>query len=549
MTQKLIIIGGVAGGATAAARARRLNENATIVLFERGEYISFANCGLPYFIGNIIQKRDDLLLTTPEDFSKRYNIDIRVATDVISIVRKNKHIVVQNIKTGKTYSEPYDKIILSPGAEPVRPPLEGVNLENIFTLRNLSDTDHIKSFIDQKKPRSAVIVGGGFIGIEMAENLIQRDIQTTIIEMQNQLMPPVDYEMAAIIEEHITKKGVECELGNSVKAFSKIQNRLVVSTTSSADIECDMVILAIGVKPENKLAKNAGLDIGTRGGIKVNTSMETSDTDIYAVGDAVEITDYITGLPGMIPLAGPANKQGRIAADNAMGRKSVYRGTLGTAVLKVFDLTVASTGANEKTLKNGDIPYVVSYTHSNSHASYYPGAEMMTIKLIFSPDKGNILGAQIIGKKGADKRIDILATAIRGAMTVYDLEELELAYAPPYSSAKDPVNIAGFVAANMLKGDLENILPNDLKDLDTDQHIIIDLRTKIEIRLLGTIKNSIHIPIDELRNRLNELDRKKTYILFCAFGLRGYVAHRILAQKGFISKNLTGGFLTYKYSS
>ena len=545
MGTKLLIIGGVAGGGTAAARARRLDEHAEIILFERGAHISFANCGLPYYIGEVIKNREDLLVTTAEAFRDRYNIDIRIFSEVIAINTKNKQVEVKNIQSGETYKESYDKIILSPGAEPVKPPFKGVELENIFNLRNIPDSDLIKAYVDTKRPESAVIVGGGFIGLEMAENLVQRGVKTTIVEILDQVMAPLDFEMAAIIHAHLKKKGVICELGNGVESFSKKEDRILVVTNKGHSIECDIVILAIGVKPENRLAREAGLEIGIRGGIKVDATMRTSDPDIYAVGDAVEVKDFVTGLPTMTALAGPANKQGRIAADNALGRKSMFRGTLGSTVVKVFDLTIASTGTNEKTLKRNNIPYLVSYTHSGSNASYYPGARMMAIKLVFSPSSGKILGAQIIGMKGVDKRIDVLATAIHGAMTVYDLEELELAYAPPYSSAKDPINIAGFVATNILKGDIENINWDDLAAINRNQNILIDLRNKDELDSAGVIEGALHIPLNELRQKLPGLNKEKHYIPFCAIGLRGYIGHRILVQNGIQSKNLSGGYKTY----
>ncbi|QTA85132.1 FAD-dependent oxidoreductase [Desulfonema magnum] len=545
MPIKLLIIGGVAGGATAAARARRLDEHAEIIIFERGEHISFANCGLPYYIGGVIENRDDLLVTTLEAFRERYHIDIRIFSEVTAIDAKNKQVEVKKLTTGETYKESYDKIILSPGAEPLKPPLEGIELRNIFNLRNIPDSDQIKAYVDTRKPESAVVVGGGFIGLEMAENLVHRGVSTTIVEMLDQVMPPLDHEMAAIVQAHLKEKGVTCDLGNSVESFSEKGERIIVSTKKGNDIECDMVILSVGVRPENKLAKELGLEIGTRGGIKVDATMRTSDPNIYAVGDAVEVKDFVTGLPTMTALAGPANKQGRIAADNVLGRKSVFRGTLGTAVVKVFDMTVASTGASEKLLKNNNIPYLLSYTHSGSHASYYPGAEMMAIKLIFSPGSGEILGAQIVGMEGVDKRIDILATAIRGTMTVYDLEELELAYAPPYGSAKDPVNIAGFVASNMLKGDVENMNWDEVSDLEQTGYVLIDLRNKDELDESGSISTALHIPLHELRKKLPELEKDKNYIAFCAIGLRGYVAYRILTQNGFKSKNLSGGYKTY----
>ena len=545
MAIKLLIIGGVAGGATAAARARRLDERTEIILFERGEHISFANCGLPYYIGEVIKNRNDLLVTTAKKLGERYSIDIRIFTEVVSIDPKNKQVQAKNLKTGKIYTESYDKIILAPGAEPVMPSLDGVDLDTIFNLRNIPDSDRIKAYVDEKKPDLAVVVGGGYIGLEMAENLVDRGVKTIILEMLDQVMAPLDYEMAAITHAYLKERGLQLELENSAKSFSKKGNRTIVSTSKGYDIECDMVILSIGVRPENKLAKEAGLKLGERGGIKVDATMRTSDPDIFAVGDAVEIRDFVSGQSTSTALAGPANKQGRIAADNALGRKSLFKGTLGTAIVKIFDLTVASTGASEKLLKRNNIPYMVSCTHSGSHASYYPGAELIAMKLVFSPGSGKVLGAQVVGKEGVDKRIDVLATAIRGSMTVYDLEELELAYAPPYSSAKDPVNIAGFVAANILKGDVENTYWNELGDLNRSEITFIDLRNKDELDKAGMIEGALHIPLNELRNKLPELDKEKRYVAYCAVGQRAYMAHRILVQNGFKSTNLSGGYRTY----
>lgn len=545
---KILIIGGVAGGATAAARARRLNENAEIIVFERGEFISFANCGLPYYIGTSIKQRDDLLMTTPEDFRNRYRIDVRTFSEVVAIDRKNKSVEVRNLPDQSVYQEIYDKILLSPGASPIRPPIEGINLKNIFSLRNIPDMDAIKAFVDQEKPSTAVVVGGGFIGLEMAENLIHRGVRTTIVEMLNQVMAPLDEEMAAIVHSFLREGGVKLSLGNAVTSFKQNGKQIQVSTQNGTDLMADLVILSIGVSPENLLAKQAGLKVGQYGGIVVDETMCTSDPDIYAVGDAVETRDFLTQASAIIPLAGPANKQARIAADNIMGRKTIYPGALGTAVVKIFDKTVAITGQSEKKLQKQDIPYKKSYTFSGSHASYYPGAETMAIKLLFSPGTGKILGAQVVGGKGVDKRIDVLATAIHAGMTVFHLETLELAYAPPYSSAKDPVNMAGFVASNIVKKDVEVIHWHELKNLDPKENILIDLRTKKEIIREGTIGNALHIPVDELRNRLNELDQEKTYILFCAIGLRGYVAYRILNQNGFRAKNLSGGYSLFSYA-
>jgi NADPH-dependent 2,4-dienoyl-CoA reductase/sulfur reductase-like enzyme/rhodanese-related sulfurtransferase len=542
---KLIIVGGVAGGATAAARARRVSEDAEIIVFERGEYISFANCGLPYYIGNVIKRRAHLLLATPEEFKKRYNIDVRIFSEVIGINPKEKIVEIKNTITGEKYRESYDKLILSPGAEPIKPPLEGIELENIFHLRNIPDSDRIKKIVDERNPQCAVVVGGGFIGLEMAENLTERGVKTTIVEMLDQVMPSLDYEMATLIHDHLEAKNVELELENGVKSFLKTNGRILVSTQNGRKIECDLVLLSVGIRPENTLAKQADLKIGPTGGIAVDDTMRTSNPDIYAVGDAVEVRDIVTGFPILTALAGPANKQARIAADNALGRKTIFAGTLGTSVVKVFDMVLASTGANEKFLKKHNIPYLVSYTHSGSHAGYYPGATNTSIKILFSPGTGKVLGAQIVGRKGVDKRIDVLATAIRAKMTVFDLEELELAYAPPYSSAKDPINICGFVAANILKGDMEIAHWGELETLQKNGSILIDLRTRFELKHVGKIEGALHIPIDDLRGRLSELNKQKDYIPYCAVGYRGYLAHRILVQNGFKSKNLSGGIMTY----
>ncbi len=545
MATKLVIIGGVAGGATAAARARRLDEHAEIIMFERGEHISFANCGLPYYISGVIENRDDLLLTNPVAFGDRYYVDVRVNCEVVGIDRLNKQVKVRNQLTGETFDESYDKLILAPGAEPLKPPIKGIDHESIFNLRNIPDSDRIKKFIDERQPRAAVIIGAGFIGLEMAEALVHRGIKTTVLEKLPQVMAPLDQEMAAIVHGHLKEKGVELDLENGVTGFTDKDGRLVVSTEKNQDLVCDLAILSVGVRPENRLAKEAGLALGERGGIKVDAAMRTSDPNIYAVGDAVEVKDLVTGLPTMTPLAGPANKQARIAADNAMGRLSTFSGTLGTAVVKVFDLTVASTGANEKSLNAKKVPYLTSYTHSNSHATYYPGAQWMSIKLLFSPSNGKVLGAQIVGQEGVDKRIDVLATAIYANMSVYDLEELELAYAPPYSSAKDPVNVAGFVAANMLKGDLDPIFWHELARYTQDDTILLDVRQVDELETAGKIEGARHIPLGELREWLDDLDRSKNYLVFCAIGYRGYLAYRLMSQRGFNVKSISGGYKTY----
>jgi NADPH-dependent 2,4-dienoyl-CoA reductase/sulfur reductase-like enzyme/rhodanese-related sulfurtransferase len=545
MPKKIVIIGGVAGGATAAARARRIDETAEIVLFERGEYISFANCGLPYYIGNVIEDRNNLLVTTPGDFSDRYKVEVRIFAEVTGIDRKNKLVNVKYYKSGESYSESYDKIILSPGAEPFNPPIEGIDIDNVFRLRNIPDTDRIKELVDMKKPGSAVVVGAGFIGLEMAENLVERGIKTTVIEMLDQIMPPLDYEMAAGVREYLQQKGISFELGCSVNAFHKNGDRINAKTNTGKKIECEMVLLSVGVKPENKLARECGLEISKNGGIVVDSSMRTSDPDIFAVGDAVEVRDFITGLPVIVPLAGPANRQGRIAADNASGRASVYKGVQSTSIVKIFDLVAASTGINEKALNKNNIPYVASYTHSSSNAMYYPGAEFMAVKILFSPDNGRLFGAQIVGGKGVDKRIDVLSAAIRGGMTVYDLEELELAYAPPFSSAKDPVNIAGLVASNILKGDLEAVTWNELRSIWND-YVFIDVRDKAELVTEGIVKGAMNIPINDLRESLPELDKSRSYIIFCAAGVRSYIGYRIMKQNGFKVRNLSGGYTTYR---
>ena len=545
MTIKLLVIGGVAGGATAAARARRLNERAEIILFERGEHISFANCGLPYYIGGVIEDRANLLVTTSKAFMNRYNVDVRNNSEVLAIDRNEKTILIRDLNASEQYTESYDKMILAPGAEPVRPPIPGIDLDGVFHLRDIPDSDRIKGIIDSKSPKSAVVVGGGFIGLEMAENMILRGVNATIVEMGQQVMAPLDPEMAAIVHAHLKEQGVNLVLGKKVEAIKSIEGGLSVTTSGGIEFECDLVISAIGVAPENKLAKEAGLELGSRGHIRVDATMSTSDPNIYAVGDAVEIRDFVTGFPTSVALAGPANKQGRIAADNAMGRRSLYTGSLGASIVKVFNLAVAGTGASEKTLVKNGIPFQVSYTHSGSHASYYPGASPMAIKLIFCPNAGRILGAQIVGTDGVDKRIDILSTAIHGGMTVMDLEELEMAYAPPYSSAKDPINIAGFVASNILKGDMEIAHWHEYLGLLQSGAVLLDLRSKEEIETAGAIPDSLHIPINELRGALAQLDRDKQYIPYCAVGMRGYLAHRILFQNGFKSKNLSGGYRTF----
>ena len=542
---KVVIIGGVAGGASAAARLRRLDEKCEIILFERGEHISFANCGLPYYIGGVITEKEKLLVQTPEEMRQRFNIDVRVLNEVVDIDTKKKEVSVSDLKRDQKYTETYDKLILSPGASPIIPNIEGIDAPNVFTLRNIPDTYAIKDFVDEKKPKRAVVVGGGFIGLEIAENLHERGITVTVVELANQVMGPIDYEMAALVHEHLKEKGVELYLGDGIKGLQNTPKYSIVELNSGKQIKTDMVMLGIGVRPENDLAKKAGLELGQRGGIKVNKSMQTSNSNIYAVGDAVEITDYVNESQTLIPLAGPANKQGRIAANNICGLQEEYEGTQGTSVLKIFDMTVASTGNNEKILNRADIPYEKSFTHSASHAGYYPDAMPISLKLLFSPKDGKILGAQAVGYGGVEKRIDVIATAIRAGMTVYDLEKLELAYAPPYSSAKDPVNMAGYVASNILKGDMEIIHWDEIDKFDPGHVMLIDVRTDMEYGM-GTLQGAVNIPIDDLRSRLNEIPKDKEIIIFCQVGLRGYLAYRLLIQNGYSKiKNLSGGYKTY----
>lgn len=545
---KYIVIGGVAGGATVAARLRRMDEQAEIILLERGAYVSYANCGLPYYIGGEISERDHLFVQTVKGFQDRFAIDIRVRQEAVEILREQKAVRIKNLETGAEYTESYDKLVLSPGAAPIRPNLEGINLPNIFTLRNVPDTDTIKNYITANRPRRAVVVGGGFIGLEMAENLHRQGLEVHVVEMGRQVMAPIDYSMASIVHHHMVEQGIHLHLERGVTRFaSSASGALEVVLSDEQKIETDMVILSIGVRPETTLAKDSGLAIGALGGISVNEYMQTSDPDIYALGDAVEVVHGVTGKPALIPLAGPANKQGRIVADNIVyGNVSVYSGTIGTSIAQVFDLTVAAAGANSKLLDREKIPYLSSFTHSQSHAGYYPGAVSMSVKILFSPENGRLLGAQIVGFDGVDKRIEMLAQVIQNQGTVADLMELELehAYAPPYSSAKDPVNMAGFVADNILKKRVEIILWSDVASLPADA-VKIDVRTPAEYEL-GTIPGFVNIPVDELRGRLAELPKDRLIVVTCAIGLRGYLAYRILKQHGFTHvKNLSGGYKTW----
>lgn len=538
---KVLIVGGVAGGATAAARLRRLNENLEIIMFEKGEYISFANCGLPYYIGGEIKDKSALTLQTPESFNKRFNVDVRNKSEVIAINKEKKYVTVKNHKTDEIYTESYDKLILSPGAEPIKPNIKGLENEAIFTLRNIPDTYKIKEYIENKNPKSAVVVGGGYIGIEMAENLIHAGLKVSVVEFSNHVIAPLDYEMSCDVHNHIKSKGVNLVLNSAVTEIQKNGSSLKIYTTDK-ELYADMVILSVGVKPETSIARDANIDVNERGSIIVNNNMLTSNEDIYAVGDAVEVVDFVTKSKTYIPLAGPANKQGRIAADNISGIDSVYGGTQGTGILKCFDLTVATTGINEQVALHNKINYEKSYTYSASHASYYPGAVNMSIKLLFEKITGKILGAQIVGYEGSDKRIDVIATAIRAKMTVHDLTKLELAYAPPFSSAKDPVNMAGFVAENIITDKVEIFHWNQVDEIINDKDkIFIDVRTKLEYEN-GHINGFINIPVDELRQNLSKIDINKKIYVTCQIGLRGYIAARILKQSGFMCYNLSGGY-------
>ena len=544
-----LIIGGVAGGATVAARLRRMDEKANIVLFERGKYVSYANCGLPYYIGDTINNREKLFVQTVKGFTDRFRIDIRTEQEVTAIRPDKKEVEIKNLSTGEIYTETYDKLVLSPGAEPLRPGIEGIGSKKIFTLRNVPDTDTIKNYINIEKPKRAIVVGGGFIGLEMAENLHDLGIQVDVVEMANQVMAPLDFSMAAIVHRQLTDKGVGLHLEDGVSRFEEKDGGVTVHLRSGKQIATDMVLLSIGVRPETKLAKDAGLAIGERGGIAVNDYMQTSDADIYALGDAVEVRHLVTGQPALIPLAGPANKQGRIVADNIVfGNKKKYPGSIGTSIAKVFDLTVAAAGANAKLLQQNNIPYISSYTHGASHAGYYPGAVPLSIKILFAPENGKLLGAQIVGFNGVDKRIEMLAQVIQRGGTVHDLAELEHAYAPPYSSAKDPVNMAGFVAENILNKKSRIIQWRELAELPADT-IRIDVRTHDEYKL-GTIPGFINIPVDELREHLDELPKEKPIVVTCAVGLRGYLAYRILVQNGFKHvRNLSGGYKTWSVAT
>ncbi|CAH1522459.1 Coenzyme A disulfide reductase [Vibrio owensii] len=564
---KIVIIGGVAGGASAAARARRLSEDAEIIMFERGPFVSFANCGLPYHIGGDIQERSKLLLQTPESFLARFNVDVRVMNEVVSINRQDKTVTVKNLLDGSEYQESYDFLLLSPGAGPVVPTIPGIDNPLTHSLRNIPDMDRIIKTIETNKVEHATVVGGGFIGLEMMEAFHQLGVKTTLVEMADQVMTPVDREMAGFAHAEIREKGIDLRLGVALSSVEYVANQSVANTEAGEDdthqhlqgkltlslnngdqLDTDILIMAIGVRPETKLAQEAGLQIGALGGIYTNEYMQSSDPSIYAVGDAVEEKDFVTGEQTLVPLAGPANRQGRMAADNMLGRQETYQGTQGTAICKIFDLAVASTGKNEKQLKRENIAYEKVYVHTASHASYYPGAETVSFKMLFDPATGKILGAQAVGKDGVDKRIDIMAVAQRAGMTVEQLQHLELTYAPPYGSAKDVINQAAFVANNIIKGDATAIHFDEIDNLSENQ-VLLDVRNPGELESVGSIEGAINIPVDQLRQRMNELPKDKEIVIYCQVGLRGNVAYRQLVNSGFKARNLLGGYRTYKFAN
>ena len=541
---RIVIVGGVAGGASAAARARRLSEDAEIVMFERGPDISFANCGLPYHIGGAIEERKRLLVETPQSMRKRYRIDVRTYSEVLRIDRQTSQVTVRNLQTDEDYTEPYDVLILSPGSAPVRPPIPGADSPGVLTLRNLQDMDAIIAAVDKHPSGHAVVVGGGYIGLEMAEALRSRNLGVTLVELEKQVFVAADPEMVAPIHQQLELHGVDLRLGASVTAIQQEGEPLGVVLSTGETISSGLVILAVGVRPEAGLAREAGLEIGPTGGIVVDAHMRTSDPSIYAVGDAVEVTHLVGGRKALIPLAGPANRQGRIAADNALGRPSVYSGSQGTAICKVFDLAIGMTGMSEKALQRAGAEYEKVFVHPSSHAGYYPGATQISLKLLFDPADGKILGAQAVGAGGIDKRIDVVAVAIRAGLTVHDLAEQELSYAPPYGSAKDPVNYAGFVACNVLNGDVRLCHVGDVAEPHADQ-VLLDVRMPEELEG-GTVPGAVNIALEDLRERLGELPQEKEILVFCQVGLRGYLAARILTQHGFRCRNLTGGYKTYR---
>ena len=544
---RIVIIGAVAGGASAAARARRLSEDAEIILIERGEAPSFANCGLPYYIGGVIERRESLLVAPAQRLVDRYRLDVRTHSEAVRIDRGTRRVHVRELLSGREYELEYDKLILSPGASPVVPPIPGIDSPGVFTLRDLRDADRLHQAV--ANARRAIVIGGGFIGVEMAENLIHRGLNTHLIELSPQILPPWDPEMAAPLAAHLASHGLKVMLGSSAETIEPHSDGLLVTLTDGVQLPADLVVVSIGVRPENRLAIDAGLDVGPRGGIRVNAHMQTSDPDIYAVGDAVETRHAIDGTPVQIPLGGPANRQGRIAADHIFGRSTTYRGTQGTSIVGALGMAAALTGFSEKALLAAGREFRKVYLHPTNHAGYYPGARGMTIKLLFAPDTGRILGAQVVGFEGVDKRIDVLAIALQAGMTVYDLEEAELAYAPQFGSAKDPINMAGFVAAGLLRGDQPVVhvpdLPGESTAPDQDRDFVLDVRSPEEFAA-GHIPGAVNIPIEQLRGRLDELPRDRPIVAYCKVGQRGYLATRLLADRGYPVRNLSGGFSTYQ---
>ena len=542
---KIVIVGGVAGGASAATRARRLDERAQIVLFERGPYVSFANCGLPYYVGNVIKERAKLAVQTPGSLHARFDLDVRVSSEVVAIDADAHEVTVRNLQTGESYTETYDKVLLSPGAEPMRPPLPGADLDRVLTVRGIPDVDRITNLLTQRSAKRCVVIGGGFIGIEMAENLCERGLDTTVVEMASHVIKSLDADMAADLHQELRKNGVALRLGTGVTAIREADGALEVLTSDGEALPCDFAILAVGVRPESTLAQAAGIACGPRGHILVDDHLRTNLPDVYAVGDAIQVVDFVTGADTAIPLAGPANRQGRMAAENMLGGDCRYTGTQGSSVVKVFSLCAASTGLTEEAARAQGITYDKTYLTQGHHAGYYPGARMMGLKILWDPQSGKLLGAQAVGPEGVDKRIDVVATAIRFGADVRDLASLELCYAPPFGSAKDPVNMAGFVAENVLSGKLQQFFPEDVDDLPRDGSLtLVDVRTPGE-HARGAIDGFVNIPVDDLRARLDEIPADKPVYLHCKSGQRSYIACRILTGLGYDCHNLAGGYDRY----
>ncbi|MGE5454084.1 MAG: FAD-dependent oxidoreductase [Methylocystaceae bacterium] len=546
MGKKVVIVGGVAGGASAAARLRRLDESAEIIMLERGADISFANCGLPYYVGGVIPERQSLLVQTPAAMRSRFNIDVRTLNEVVAIIPEQKRVVINDLSQGTEYQESYDYLMLCPGAAPIIPDLPGIEGENVFVVRNIPDSDRIKQYVEKNRSSQVVVLGGGFIGLEMAEMMLERGLKVALVEASSQVMGSLDPEMASILHATLRQAGVNLRLGNRVTALDGSPNVTTVMLDNGERLAADLIILGAGVRPESKLAREAGLTVGERGGIKVNEFMQTSDPWIYAAGDAVEVKDLISGEEMQLSMASPANRQGWIAANNIAGIPTSYNGVQGTAILRFRHTVVAATGRNEKSLQRQGIPHLIVHTHPSSHATYYPGASQMTIKLLFAPGDGRILGAQIVGQEGVDKRIDVLATAVRNRLTVHDLQELELAYAPPFSSAKDPVNMTAYAASNILQGLVEVVYWPQVKEKQKAGALLLDARTRGEFER-GAVPGAVNIPVDDLRQRMDELPKDREIMVYCGVGLRSYIANRILCQNGFPAKNISGGYRLYQF--